>query len=338
MPRGRLLLPITILAIVSLSVGCGGETGEVLLRYTPQVGGTYRYKLGIASGMEVTGEMHVLSEGENGYQIEFSGTYFDELFSSSLTITERHNSNDPGYISLNFPDGPVGAGAAWDGEVPWYYENYYVLDPREIRVPSSYRLLEVKQGEYGKLAIIEQRTEADVAVDGLVLHVGQVGVRWDPAGRITEVHQGYDAWGKLQVGDVLVGINGQSADAAGGPNWLAEEYIQRPKESRTVTFTIARGGEEFDIDVEKSIDELARVKVYNLSSKIKTTFDVDRGILLSAEASSGYDVAYTSPTVGTFPVVDDYGGFSKFGYLDGKAVYQERLDSQGVAWILSLVE
>lgn len=338
MSKGRLLLPIMILAIVSLSVGCRGETREVLLRYTPQVGSTYRYKLEIVGGMEVTGEMHVLSEGEDGYQIEFSGTYFDELFSRSLTITDRHNSNDPGYIGLNFPDGPVGAGAEWDGEVPWYYENYYVLDPREIRLPASYRLLQIEQGEYGRHAIIEQRGEADVAVDGLVLHVGQVGVRWDRAGRITEVHQDYDALGKLQVGDVVVGINGQSAEAAGGLNWLAEKYIQRPKESRTVTFTIVRDGEEYDIDVEKSIDELTLVKVYNLNSIIKATFDVDRGILLSAEVSSGYDVAYTSPTEGTFPVVDDYGGFSKFGYLEGKTVHQERLDSHGVSWILSLVE
>jgi hypothetical protein len=41
---------------------------------------------------------------------------------------------------------------------------------------------------------------------------------------------------------------------------------------------------------------------------------------------------------GTFPIVDDYGGFSKFGYLEGKTDYQERLDSDGVTWILSLVE
>ncbi len=96
MSKGRLLLAIMILATVSLSVGCGGETGEVLLRYTSQVGSTYLYELEIVGGTEVTGEMHVLSGGENGYHIEFAGTYFDELFSRSLTVTDRHNSNDPG--------------------------------------------------------------------------------------------------------------------------------------------------------------------------------------------------------------------------------------------------
>ena len=339
MLKRKLLLPIVIFAIVSLSVGCRQETGGVLLRYTPQVGSTYRYKLELANSMEMTGEMEVLSKDEDGYQLQFSGMNFGELFSGSLVVSDRHNSSHPGYISLNFPDAPVGPGTEWEGDIPWYYENYYVLDPKEIRLPASYKLLEIEQGENGKYAIIEQRAEADVAVDGLVFHVGQVGVRWDREGRITEVRQGYDAFGKLQVGDVVVGVNGQRAGAAGRLSSLAEEHIQHPKEARNVTFTILRGGKEYDINVEKSIDELAVVKVYNRRSVLTVKYDVDRGLLLSAEANYSYDVAFTSPTTDPFPVVDDYGGFSKFGYLEGKTTYQTHYGDENLAWIwrMSLV-
>jgi len=316
--------------------------GEVLLRYTPQMGGTYRYKLEINrphDPLEVTGEMHILGKDEDGYQIQFSGTLGDELFSESMVVSDRHNSSHPGYISLNFPDAPVGPGAEWDGEVPWYFENYYVLDPTENRLPASYQLVKIEQRENGRYAIIEQRVETDVAVDGLLFHVGQVGVGWNHEGRITEVHQGYDAFGKLQVGDVVVGINGQRAETTGDLNSPAEEYIQHPKETKTVTFTILRDGKEYDIEVEKSIDKLAVVKVYNMKGFLKITYAVDRGILLSAEVSViSQDVAFTSPTTDTFPVVDDYGGFHKFGYLRGKTAYQTHLGSDEVAWTLSLVE
>jgi hypothetical protein len=94
--------------------------------------------------LEVPGEMQVLSKDKSGYRIQFSGTLDNELFSGVMIVSDRHNSNNPGYISLNFPDEPVGPGAEWDGEVPWYFENYYVLDPTEIRVPASYKLLKIE--------------------------------------------------------------------------------------------------------------------------------------------------------------------------------------------------
>lgn len=342
MLRRRLLLHTLVFAIVFLLTGCHREGEEVLLRYTPQVGGSYGYEFTINrphDPIEVTGEMHVLSKGEDGYQIQFAGTLGDELFSRVMTVSDRHNSSDPGYISLNFPDDPIGPGTEWSGEVPWYFENYYVLDPTEIRLPASYKLLEIAGGESGRYAVIEQRNGGDIAVDGLILHVGQVGVRWDHEGRITEVDPGYDAFGKLQVGDVVVGINGQRAEAAGELVWLAEKYIQRPKDTKTVRFTILRDGKEHDINVEKSIDKLAVVKVYNVRASLRTTFDVDRGILLSAQATINQeDIAFTSPTTDTFPVVDDYDGFHKFGHLRGKTDYQDHLGSDEVAWILSLVE
>jgi hypothetical protein len=340
MPK-RKLLPC-VFAIVFLSATCRTEKEQVLLRYAPQVGRTYRYEFTINrpdGPIEVTGEMHVLRAQEGEYHIQFSGTLGEELLSREMTISDRHNSSDPGYISLNFPDDPVAPGAEWSGKVPWYFENYYVLDQTEVHLPVSYRLLDIREGENGRYAVIEQKTAVDTAVDGLVLHVGQVGVRWDHEGRITEVYPGYDAFNKLQVGDVVVGINGQRAEAAGGLAWLAEEYIQRPKESSAVRLTILRDGREHDVTVEKSIDRLALVKVGNVRESLKIAFDIDRGLLLSAEATINQeDITFTSPTTNTFPVVDDYDGFHKFGYLRGRTTYQDHLGSDQVAWILSLAE
>jgi len=338
----RRKIPQVFLALLLVSASCQSATQKAILRYTPQVGGTYGYEFAINrphDPLEVTGEMHVLSEHEKGYQIQFSGTLGDELLSGSMVVSDRHNSSDPGYISLNFPYDPVSPGTKWTGEVPWYFENHYVLDPEVIRLPASYELVEIKRGERGKYAVIEQRNEVDVAVDGLVLHVGQMGIQWDHEGRITEVYPDYDAFGKLQVGDVVIGVNGQRATAASDLAWLAEKHIQRPKETRSVEFTVLREGHEQEIRVEKSIDKLAVVKVYNMRGNLRITFDIDRGILLSAEATINQeDLTFTSPTTDTFPVVDDYDGFHKFGYLRGKTTYQSRLGSDEVAWTLSLID
>ncbi len=340
--KRQIVVTLLASALIPLLAGCHPGTEGVLLRYTPQVGGTYRYRFEINrphDPVEVTGEMHVRSRGRDGYELQFSGALGAELFSRTLVVSERHNSSDPGYISLNFPDARVGPEAEWSGQVPWYFESAYVLEPTEMHLPASYKLLSLEPGEHGRRAVIEQRNEAEIAVDGLVLHVGQVGVSWDHEGKITKVHPGYDALGKLQVGDVIVGINGQRADVADELAWLAEKYIQRPKENQIVRFTLLRDGEKRDVEVKKRIDELAVVRVSNVRGYLKTTFDVDRGILLSTEATIlQEDLAFTSPATGTFPVVDDYNGFHKFGYLRGRATYETRLGSDDIAWILSLVE
>ncbi len=338
--KGRLLLYTVIIAVVFHSTGCSRGKEDVLLRYSPQAGSTYPYKFMInrpQSPIELSGERQVMSKDENGDQIQFPGV-INELFSGSMIITERFNSDHPGFISLNFPDDPVKLGAEWSGMVPWYYENFYVLDLTELYLPASYKLLSVEQREHDRVAIIEQRIEPDVAVDGLVFYVGQVGVRWDRKGKITKVYQGYGAYGKLKVDDVVAGINGQIAQSASGLKLLAEKFIQHPKQSRTVTFNIRRNDKEFDVNVEKTIDTIAIVKVYNKRDVFKIMYDIDRGILLSVEVSSSYDVAYTSPTTDPFPVVDSYDGFHKFGFLSGKTVFQEYIDSDGIAWILSLDE
>jgi hypothetical protein len=340
MRRKILSLCCVLGVVVVLLAGCSSESRKVLLRYTPQVGSAYSYRFFInhpQMPVELPAKMQVVSKDENGYQIEFAGVS-NELFPGSLIVTERHNSNHPGYISLNFPDDPVTIGDEWRGEILWYYENYYVLDSEYLYLPSSYRLLGIEQGENGRYAIIEQSVDADVAVDGLVFYVGQVGVQWDYNWKITKVYQGYDAYDELKVGDIVIGINGQHIEVPSNLSLLAEEYIQHPKQNKVVTFTVLRDGKEYDIDVEKSIDEFAVVKVYNKKDIIMIRYDIDRSILLSVDFSSSYDVAYSSPTENIFPVIDDYDGFHKFGFLSDKTTHQEHIDSNGIAWSLILDE
>jgi hypothetical protein len=323
-------------------LGCQGDpstqAGEVLLRYSPQVGDSYVYKAELVGYATVTGEMEVLGKDDQWYQVEFSGPLFGQMHTVDMEISDRHNCTHPGYLSLNFPDDPVTVGDEWEGEIPWYFESRFVLDETPITVPSSYRLVDIHQGEKGRYAVIEQTVDADVVVDGLVLHVGQLGVRWDGEGRITEVHPGYDAEGRVAIGDVVVGINGEDARREQDRNWLAEEYIQHPKESATVSLTLLRDGREFAVDIQKSIDAVARVRVENLKGAHHIKFDFDRGILLSAEMTVSEDIQFSPPSDAGFPIVDSYGGYSKFGYLEGKTAYQESYGGSGVSWRLTLEE
>lgn len=120
---------------------------------------------------------------------------------------------------------------------------------------------------------------------------------------------------------------------------MAEKHVQRPKGARTVQFTIRRDGKEHDTGVAKFIDKLAVDKVFNVRSVLKVAFDVNRGILVSAETSTNQeDVTFTAPSEDAFPVVDDYDGFHKFGYLRGQTAYESHLGSDKTAWSLSLAE
>jgi hypothetical protein len=47
---------------------------------------------------------------------------------------------------------------------------------------------------------------------------------------------------------------------------------------------------------------------------------------------------FSSPTGDAFPVLDSHGGYSKFGYLESRTVYEESYGGGGVAWILTLEE
>ena len=340
MNNRKLLLVITVSLLSILFVSCSQHNESIVLRFNPEVGRSYRYQFRtntIGAPIALHSEMQVLSMDDHGFKIRFSGIV-NELFSGELNITDRHNSSHPGYISLNFPNDPVIPGETWDGEIPWYYEDYYVLEPREIRLPATYTLISIESEDEQRLAFIEQRIDADIAIDDLVFYVGQVGVAWDHQGTITDVHKGYAASGRLQEGDVVMGINGHITGRSEDLKLLAEKFIQHPKQDKMITFTVMRNGEKLDVEAEKTIDRFAVVKVTNKRDVINIIYDIDRQIIQSVEVSSSYDVSYTSPSADPFPVVDSYDGFHKFGYLKGLTFYQEHMDSNGIAWSMTLDE
>ena len=331
---------LTVVVFIILLAACSSENRGILLRYTPEIGSSYPYKFSINHPkvpIELTANMQVVEKNENGYLIQFPD-FSNELFPGFMIITERHNTSHPGFISLNFPNDPVKVGGEWQGQIPWYYENFYVLESTDLFLPASYELKGIEQGEKGQNAVIEQRTETDLAVDGLVFYIGHVGVQWNHDGQITGVNPGYDAYQNLRSGDLVIGINGKYVDTASELSLLAEENIQHPKQDKTVTFSILRDGMEYNIDVQKSIDKFAVVKVYNKVDIIKTVYDIERSLLVSVDFSTSYDVEYKSPTGDQFLIVDNYGGFHKFLFLNGRTTYQEHIESNGIAWSLTLDE
>jgi hypothetical protein len=338
--KNKLWLHFTFVGLIITSASCLRKSEGVLLRFSPQIGNEYPYIFKIhhpQSPIEISAKMQILSKDESGYHILFPDMS-NELFPGSMIITERFNSNHPGFLSLNFPDDPVIIGDEWSGEVPWYYEDYYVLGTINIHLPASYKLLSIEQQKSGRYAVIEQRIEAEIATDELILYIGQVGVQWDIEGKITEIHEEYDAYNKLNVGDVVIGINQHRIEAPSDLHMLAENYIQHPKVDKIVTFTVQRNGQEYSINVEKTIIEFAVVTIQNKQDLITIMYDIEREILHSASVSSRYDVVYTSPTAEPFQIVDDFGGFHKFGFLSGKTSYKDHIDSDGISWSLSIDE
>ena len=53
---------------------------------------------------------------------------------------------------------------------------------------------------------------------------------------------------------------------------------------------------------------------------------------------SSYDVEYTTLIGDPFLVIDNYGGFHKFGFLRGKTTCQDQINTIGIAWSLTLDE
>ena len=91
--------------------------------------------------------------------------------------------------------------------------------------------------------------------------------------------------------------------------------------------------------VETPVDALAVVTVRNVRAHLTTVFDLERGILLPAEATiQQEDVQFRSPDGEPFPVVDDYDGTHTFGVLRGKGAYETRPGSDEIAWTPALVE
>ena len=195
-----------------------------------------------------------------------------------------------------------------------------------------YELIQVKEGQNGRYCTIRCRpVQKEVA---LTMHMGQVGIKCGSDGKVVDVLREYDAFGKVQVGDRLVGINGQAVRTAGERNEFAQRFIESVKEDRTVRLTLLRGDRTIDVAVTKSIDRMGDLKVRfsDLYFRLETVFDVDRGLVLSQEEDVELYVTY--PVAEMLPLlVDNIAGSDGLKRFAGQETYTRK---STVKWKISL--
>jgi hypothetical protein len=243
--------------------------------------------------------------------------------SYDLTISDRYVTAEGGLGNLWFPDGPIRPGTEWEGEQSFDFGDLATVNKPTLQM--SYRLesaVETRDGRYGVVECTPLTTHVEVP-----LQVGQLGLKCDTTGKVTAVRQDSDAEGKIDVGDVLVAINGERAVTAEDWNVLYGRFIGMPDNiGSTVVVTVRRDGREQDVEVKKSFVTLGTMSVEISKGTRKVVFDIGRGIITSDEASPVYSVMYEF--LDEFPFVDDYMGVSSFegrsGTKRGPRVYRNR--------------
>jgi len=325
----------------------GEPLSEVLLQYTPTVGQTLRYKSSMSLDKRILVKGRWLNEGhtraellfslltverqEEGYRTQFDGRWGRSNFSKETTdemqdkieaaqsidliISDRYVWDKGGTHNLCFPDRPVSPGAEWEGEVLFMFGDLATVHAPTL--PVSYRLVKAVKNDEGRFAVVECKPRTDRVE--VPLQIGQLGLKCDATGAVTAVRPDCDAQGKIEVGDVLVAVNGHPAATAKDWHVLCERFIEVTYNvGDPVTLTIVRDGQEQDVEVKKSSVTLGTMEV-TLSNATRTVvFDIDRGIILSDKASPVYSVMYR--LLDEFPFVDDYMGTSSFKKRAGTEV------------------
>jgi len=179
----------------------------------------------------------------------------------------------------------------------------------EPTLKMSYRLISAVENKDGRYCVIECKpltTQIEVP-----LQFGQLGQKCDATGKVTAVRQDSDAQGKIKVGDVLVAINGQKTVTTKDWHVMYERFIEMPDNvGSVVLLTISRASQEQDVKVKKSFVTLDAMGIKISKGTRKVIFDIDKGIIISDEASPVYSVMYNF--FDEFPFVDDYMGASSF--------------------------
>lgn len=335
----------------------GEPLSDVLLRYTPQVGQTLNYRVFMNLDKKLFENGRWLSEGNERGQLAFSvttlertsegyRTKFDAQWGRSnfskqtademkdkaeaaqsmdLIVSDRYVWNAGGTHNLCFPDEPVSPGDEWSGSVIFVFGDLATVEAPKLIV--SYRLVKAVKNEDGKYCLIECTPVTDRVE--VPLQIGQLGLQCDATGTVTAVREDADAQGKISVGDVLVAVNGHKAATAGDWHVLYERFIEPPYNVGVpVVLKVRRGGQEVDVEVTKAFATLGTMQVTLSEAMRKVVSDVDRGIIISDEASPQYSVMYH--LLDEFPFVDDYAGAGSFkrdaGTKVGPRVYHNRYE------------
>ena len=243
--------------------------------------------------------------------------------SYDLTISDRYVTAEGVLGNLWFPDGPIPPGTEWKGEQSFDFGDMATVNKPTLQM--SYRLQSAVENNKGRYCLIEC-TPLTTHVE-VPLQIGQLGLKCDATGKVTAVRQDSDAHEKIDVGDVLVAINGQKTATAGDWHVAYERFIEMPDNvGSPILLTIKRDGQEQDVEVKKSFVTLGTMSVEISKSTRKVVFDIGRGIIISDEASSVYSVMYEF--LDEFPFADDYMGVGSFegrsGTQSGPRVYRNQ--------------
>jgi len=333
----------------------GEPLSDVLLRYTPTLGQTLRYKISLRldkkiymDGLwrnegtergEATFSMTTVEQTPAGYRTKFDARWGDSTFSQEtqdemndkieaarsidVIVSDRYVWDKAGTHNLCFPDQPVSSGATWEGSVEFQFGDLLTVEPPTL--PMSYRLVKAVKNESGRFAVIEGSPTTDKVE--VPLQFGQLGLKCDGTGTVTAVREDCDAQGKIEIGDVLLAVNGHPAATAKDWHTLHQRFIQMPSDvGESVVLTVKRGGQEQDVEVQKSSVTLGTMEI-TLSKATRTVvFDIDRGIIISDMASPVYSVMYR--LLDAFPFTDNYMGTGAFekraGTEMGPRVYHNR--------------
>jgi hypothetical protein len=291
----------------------GEPISEAVLRYTPEVGVTnyYRYSVNLDKKFFLRGKWR--SEGNENIKgiisikaIEQNGDNYltqwgakignTNLSKESLDIMEdvtaktydvnisdRYVCNETAINNLCFPEGPIRAGSEWEGEGPFSFGDMLTVNKPTVKM--HYKLIKAVENKDGRYCIIENKPLTTPIV--FPLQVGQLGLQCDATAKVTTVREDCDAQGKIKVGDVLVGINGQKAITAKDWHHMYERFIESPDNvGSAIVLTIRRDGQEQDVSVRKSFVTLGTMEVNFSKDLRKVIFDIDKGIIVSDESSS----------------------------------------------------
>jgi hypothetical protein len=358
----RLLWIVTASCLIPFA-GCrkspdvmeGEPLSDVLLRYTPQVGQTLKYKVFMNLDKKLFENGKWLSEGNErvqmalsmtaveltteGYRTKagvswgrstFSKETADEMKdkaeaaqSTDLIVSDRYVWNTGGTHNLCLPDEPVSPGDEWSGSALFMFGDLATVEAPTLDV--SYRLVRAVKNDQGRYCLIECRPDSN-QVD-VPLQIGQLGLQCDETGTVTALREDSDAQGKINVGDVLVAVSGHPAATAKDWHVLYERFIEPPSNVGTpVALTVKRDGQELDVEVTKTFATLGTMAITLSEAVRKVVFDVDRGIIISDEASPQYSVMYDF--LEEVPFVDQYMGAGSFtrdaGAKVGPRVYHNQ--------------
>ncbi|MBN1362739.1 MAG: PDZ domain-containing protein [Sedimentisphaerales bacterium] len=325
----------------------GEPLSQVLLRFSPQVGQTLEYRASMNLDKKLFENGRWLSEGNergqmnismtalertaDGFRMKLDGAWgrsnvaketddvmrdkLDAARSLEPIISDRYVSDKAGTHNLCFPDEPVSPGDEWSGSVVFTFGDLATVEAPTLAM--NYRLVKAVKNDKGRFCLIECRPDSNQVE--VPLQIGQLGLKCDATGTVTTVREDRDAQGKINVGDVLVAVNGHKAATTKDWHVLYERFIEMPDNvGSPVVLTVKRGDQEQDVEVTKTFATLGTMEVTLSKAVRQVIFDVDRGIIVSDEASPQYSVMYRF--VDEYPFVDEYMGAGTFEHSAGTKV------------------